>query len=201
MATPMSHGCPNVPLGIRSPPRTPLATLTSPAVLLVMPRSLWPPSSPLRTTAETLYLLGHLRPPQCPLATTGHSLSPWPPQRPLVHHRTLFVPLATPTSCWPPHVPRAPPHLILAVEEPLAAIAEPGGRAQPAVRHLPPCGTPCHAMPRHNHAVQCHDHAVYCHNHAVPCHNRAVSCHNHAVPCHNHLTVPYLSAKTCFFFL
>ena len=173
-APPVSPGnCqpPSVPLDISSHPRVPWV---SPATLCPLGHrwsTLYPPWEALATLCPT----GH------PVAgTASHPLSPWTsPATPVSpgHHQPPWVLLGTAgplcplgISSPPPQVgptghpvsPRDAPHLILAMEEPLAAIAEPGDRAQVSSEA---CATPCRA---------------------VPC---------RAMP------GPYLSLKTCFFFL
>lgn len=131
-----------IPLGATGRSWASLATLyptghpTSPRALLVPPGNHQPPSVPPGTT-------GHPTSPWA-LLTTAHI--PWGPPAPLGPPGHYWSPSAPWASPAPTTAPRDAPHLILAVEEPHAAIAEPGDRAQVPVRRVssPP---QCRAIP------------------------------------------------------
>lgn len=119
--------------------------------------------SPWVSQVTSAYPFGH---PNVPLGAAGHAKIPLATLQPPMHHcgepllawaplatsmspgHPILCPLGHPNILLATQCPQDTPHLILAMEEPLAAIAEPGGRAQLVVRHLPPCGSPrqCHAM-------------------------------------------------------
>lgn len=190
---PVSPWVPCVPLGTTAHPLSRGAPLATP----VAPGHPWlpqcPPGHPASPQASAAIPTsrGCPCPHWAPLATptfllgnSGHHHGPWsPPFSPELHWPS-FVPLGTsghPKIPWPPPGPQGTPHLILAVEEPLAAVAEPGVRAEggetpAALRCAVPIPVPCCT-----------------HTLSVPC--CAVPMLYGAVP------GPYLSVKTCFFFL